>query len=356
MDGTTPLVNNEESDRERETSKAFSPSYLILILTRRCNLSCKYCYNGPAEGMDMSGEVMDAAFRLLSGGTGPFHVQLTGGEPTLVPELIFMALERARDLSERTGRPGTAALQTNGTLLTKDLIRELKSLKVEFGISLDGSPDVNERVRGGSAELLQGLRLLTENSVYFNVTAVVTRFNLASLYELPLFLSPYPGVRGLGLDLLVRKGRGEGYSPERSLLAEAAKRLSGTLTLVNSRRKPPLILRERELVKRACVKGSSPRFCEAHRSMSLASDTIGRHFPCGQAAGDDSLSMGTVFAPKPPRINFGDYTLSGPHCEGCVLRGRCPGECPSRLYFNPGDDPPLVCELYRGLYEPPGRG
>jgi uncharacterized protein len=357
-DLASPLLERGESGRDgrEDFKKAISPRYLILILTRRCNLSCKYCYNGEAEGTDMSSEVMDAAFGLLSESQGPFHAQLTGGEPGMAPELILMALKKAGEFSLKSLRPGTVALQTNGTLLSRELILEIKKRNLEVGISLDGPPDVNERVRGGSVGLLKGLDLLKESSIPFNVTTVVSDFNCARLMELPLFLAPYPGLRGVGLDLLVRKGRGEASSPKRDSLREAAKRLYQSLNMVNSLRKNPIVLRELELVKRACAKGPRSSFCEAHRAGSVAVDPSGRLFPCGQAAGDESLSMGTVFEPKAPGINFGDYNLSGPHCEGCPLKGRCPGECPSRLYFNNGENPPLVCELYRGLFEAMGWG
>jgi uncharacterized protein len=355
-DETLPLGEREEKIEEeaKAANTLFRPRYLILILTRRCNLSCKYCYNGEAEGTDMSFEIMDAAFRLLGDGEGPFHVQLTGGEPGLTPELILAALKKAEEFSRERERPGTIALQTNGTLLSQELILEIKKYRVDIGLSLDGPPDVNDRVRGGSVSLLKGLDLLTKNSVPFNVTSVVSDLNSTNLKELPLFLAPYPGLRGVGLDLLVRKGRGKALSPKRETLRAEAMRLYQTLALVNLRRKTPIVLRELELVKRACLKGPKSSFCEAHRAGSLAVDPSGLLFPCGQAAGDASVSMGTVFHPKAPSINFGDYNLAGPHCEGCPLQGRCPGECPSRLYFNNGESPPLVCELYRGLYEAMG--
>ena len=82
-----------------------SPQYLILMLTNRCNLSCSYCYLGRHKkradlvhgtahdivndtGMDMSKTTIDQALTLVDKDQKSLHVQLTGGEPFLVPHLV----------------------------------------------------------------------------------------------------------------------------------------------------------------------------------------------------------------------------------------------------------------------------
>jgi uncharacterized protein len=348
----TGVMFIDECEKKGDSSKTIGLSYLILLLTRRCNLSCEYCYNGEAKALDMSEKIMDEAFKLLSRSTGPFHIQLTGGEATLVPELVKKAYEKTTMLIKETGRPGTLAIQTNGTLLNAEMVKNLKNWRIEVGISLDASPDINDKIRGKTKNLLEGLSLLNDHNIPFNVTTVLSSLNVSYLHELPLFLARYPMVRGIGLDLLTRKGRGFNvFSPERNKLYESVKKLCQTLELVNLRRISPLILRELELVKNACVRGNRPHFCEAHKGGSIAVDPLGELFPCGQAFGDESLSMGTVFEPKFPKADFRDYNLFGDHCKGCPLEGHCPGECPGRLYFNTEESLPLVCEIYRSLYD-----
>jgi uncharacterized protein len=322
--------------------------YLTLVLTYRCNLRCVYCYNGDPSGSDMTPEVMEGAYKLLQNGREPFHVQLTGGEPTLAMDLVERAAALAERLRKETGRPGTVAIQTNATLLDKDTLELFKKWNLELGVSIDGPPQVNEITRGETRALLKGLELISESSLSFNATTVVTRENCPSLAQLPLFLSHYSGARAVGLDLLVRKGRGVQASPPgaEELETEAA-RLKGNLALVNRLRKTPLLLREQEALKKAASR--EPRFfCGAHRGKSLAVTPDGRLYPCGQAACEEDYSFGTVFAPRPPEKDFSGLFLSGPRCAGCGLQGKCPGECPSRLLVN-SFAPQLICSLYRGL-------
>jgi uncharacterized protein len=294
----------------------------------------------------MSPEVMERAFSLLNGGPGPFRVQLGGGEPTLAPGLIRLSagfFEKAK----AKGRPGSLALQTNATNLDRAAVSLIKELGLEVGVSLDGPPEVNEPQRGGTRKLLRGLALLSDNGIPFNVTAVVTEESARTLPELPLLLSGFPTAKALGLDLLVGKGRGGASPPAPHELEKAALALAQRLSDVNRLRRAPLILRELELVRDAARRGARP-FCEACRRRSLAVTPDGSLFPCGQAARDPGLAMGTVFSREPPQEELEAGDLAGPHCRGCPLEGRCPGDCPTRLRYNQGN-PRLACSLYRGL-------
>ncbi len=56
--------------------------YLVLAITSRCNLSCRYCYlNARREGGDMADAVLDRILKLINHDQ-PCHIQITGGEPT----------------------------------------------------------------------------------------------------------------------------------------------------------------------------------------------------------------------------------------------------------------------------------
>ena len=72
-----------------------SISYLILAITSRCNLHCKYCYmDANRNGLDMADEIIDKAISISLIGEYPkkCHIQITGGEPTLVPAKIARGL------------------------------------------------------------------------------------------------------------------------------------------------------------------------------------------------------------------------------------------------------------------------
>lgn len=58
---------------------------LILEITRRCNMKCGHCLRGPSQRLDMSVETITALFNQVD---SIFSLTLTGGEPSLKPEII----------------------------------------------------------------------------------------------------------------------------------------------------------------------------------------------------------------------------------------------------------------------------
>jgi len=92
----------------------------------------------------MDREVAAGSLEYAAGSGLPFHVQLTGGEPTLEPALI----EWVVSLIRQKGWPATIGLQTNGSLLDRSLVGICKHYDIQMGVSLDGPPEVQERMRG----------------------------------------------------------------------------------------------------------------------------------------------------------------------------------------------------------------
>ena len=327
--------------------------YLILPLTTRCNLSCSYCYNGDqVEPMDMSEAVLKKALTLVEeAGEGPFHLQITGGEPTLVPESIALAAKRARDLT----RPCTIGIQTNGTRLTPELADLLVEFDIQVGLSLDGPPSIQETLRGQAAQTLNGLKLLEGRGIPFRVTTVISRQNVGSLEQLVWLLAGFSQARGIGLDLLVQKGRavygGDVQPVEVPALRDGMRRMIEALNAVNDRRRFPIQLRERSLIEQPPKRGERRSFCQAYRGQGIAVHPDGRVFPCGQTLGDPRFALGTVDNLEPERFDvLQAKELASDHCSACPLDGRCPGDCPGRIHYNRGRAPETACELYRAIW------
>jgi len=88
-------------------------------LTRRCNLHCKWCSKGDAQNMDMTKEIIDKTLDELSDYWIDV-VRLTGGEPSLVPELVKYVID---GIIKRRIIVGTVQFITNGTI-TSDIIKK----------------------------------------------------------------------------------------------------------------------------------------------------------------------------------------------------------------------------------------
>jgi uncharacterized protein len=297
----------------------------------------------------MSPEIIRQALSLAVSDQHPFHLQLTGGEPTLVPALI----ETAASLAWATGQCQSIGLQTNGTCLTLELLNLFKKYSIQVGISLDGPPAVHEQQRGMATETFRGIQLLETAGYPFRVTTVVTQCNTPVLDRLLLTLAGFSSARGIGLDLLINKGRAMDQTkiapPDKYSLKKGVKAMLDVLKVVNDRREIPIRLREKDLLMRSREKKRSV-FCHACLGESLAVNPDGLLFPCGQTMGDPHFAAGTVWEPE--NDHFKILSQCKPDtapCTTCPIEAFCPGDCPSRLYYNQGESQNLVCALYHTL-------
>lgn len=326
--------------------------YLTLILTARCNLNCVYCYRGNQKSNDtMSEQVIDQAIALTSNAGGPLHIQISGGEPTLVPALVAHTARAVK-----TMRPAaTLGMQTNGTRIDKSIARLAKQYSIQVGISLDGPARIHNQIRGAAKETLLGMRILEDLGIDFRVTTVVTGHNAEYLGSIALLLGAFSNARGLGLDLLVQKGSAmKNHVPAASpaSIARASACLMANLGQINARRKVPITFREAEHVRQAANRTYHHGFCHGETGHSAAVTPAGEIYACGQTVGDPRFFAGTVDEP-----DFGELkrlgALAGSNtrtdCSGCSLNSRCPGDCPSRRFYNDKGNHDTVCAMYRTI-------
>lgn len=112
--------------------------------TRTCNLRCIHCYMD-AKPQKYSGELTTDEAKRFIDGLADFRVPVllfSGGEPLVRPDFY--------ELAEYTAKKGIRpTISTNGTLITREAARRIKDIGVGYvGISLDGLPEANDRMRG----------------------------------------------------------------------------------------------------------------------------------------------------------------------------------------------------------------
>ena len=327
--------------------------YLILWLTTGCNLDCLYCYREKQDSVrSLTIDNAQKALKIAALSGKFFHVQLAGGEPTLEPALIEAIAATIRS----NAWPATIALQTNGTLIDERLISLCQKYNIQIGISLDGTPDIQERLRGSARETFLGLKKLEANNVDFRVTTVVTEVNVGHLWRLALLLSGFRSARGIGLDLLVNKGRAVRdnliKSPSVDSLRAGLKKFLDTIGSINKRRMPPLQLREFENLYKHSDKTRKRTYCHACQGESLAVHPDGALYPCGQTIGDPDFVSGSLDSPDWPRLNaLSSYRLEGLNCSACPIEKHCPGDCPSRQHYNNKKDRLLICAMYQTMWQ-----
>ncbi|WP_321338794.1 anaerobic sulfatase maturase [uncultured Cohaesibacter sp.] len=157
----------------------------------RCNLDCKYCYYLEKERLypetkrfEMRQDVLEAYIRDyiasqegMPGDEIWFNWQ--GGEPTILGVDYFRRIVALQKQYRRSGKRIRNALQTNGTLLDNEWAEFFKAHDFLIGLSLDGPEALHDgyRVdragRPSYAAVMEGLSLLKQHGVTFNILTVV---------------------------------------------------------------------------------------------------------------------------------------------------------------------------------------
>lgn len=132
----------------------YSPFFTQLVVIRRCNLDCGYCneYDLVSDPVDkhILKERIDQLYNL-----GAFSICLTGGEPTLHPDLPEI-IEYCRN----KGFVSTSMI-SNGFFMTPSMIEKLNKAGLqELQISIDGvkSNETTKKVLNNLRKRLKSLR------------------------------------------------------------------------------------------------------------------------------------------------------------------------------------------------------
>jgi radical SAM protein with 4Fe4S-binding SPASM domain len=138
-----------------------SPGVAYIEITRRCDMECKHCYANARPDPDAHELPFKELERLLHdlASSGAYSIRLTGGEPTLRPD-FFDLLDV---IAEEGMKP---SLNTHGRYSEKTLRQILDRGVEDIRVSLDGTEEVNDALRGRGSyrKVLATLRRLAESN------------------------------------------------------------------------------------------------------------------------------------------------------------------------------------------------
>ncbi len=306
-------------------------NFLVLWLTNDCNLRCKYCYANGGEKKEYM--TFEMARKALSMPKSNFKLQLAGGEPLL----NFQLIKDIYNYLKINNKSVRLQMQTNGTLINREIAREIKKMNIAIGISMDGPIEINEKLRGKSADVINGIRMLGQEGVMVNLNAVITNENISYLDKL-VDLAFYLGnVGGIGLDLLRVTGRAcnnnvSTVEPD-NIQIYLKKAYERTIELEKLTGKK-IIIREIEDSKRrlkACQ--SNNAYCHAAYGGAMVVLPNGSIYPCGSLAYLPQYYMGNIYDEKSQRI-VKVKTERPKRCILCKYEKFCAGACPSRSIIN----------------------
>ena len=138
------------------------PVSILIEVCYTCNENCRHCFlnDHKEKGLPLN-QYKNLFKQLVEAGT--MFIILTGGEPFTRKDFMDIVREARR-------KRISVSIFTNGTLLTKEIVAELRSLFInEVHISLYGANakthDEITRVRGSFAKSIQAIKWLVEAGV-----------------------------------------------------------------------------------------------------------------------------------------------------------------------------------------------
>lgn len=206
---------------------------LSVEVTTRCNGSCLHCFARSGARGDSS-----LSFGLVEGivaegyDAGYRHLHITGGEPLLWHGL-FEVIDRAFDLGYET-----VFVNTNGTLVTKEVAERLAAYGRNFSmsVSLDGPQGLHDRVRGkGSCKrTMEGIEKALAEGNHVTIFTTGTRSLLPALPGFAKTLyGEFPSIDCLVVIQLLDVGKGSFALPEELLGPDDFIRLVRMAALLN---------------------------------------------------------------------------------------------------------------------------
>ena len=149
---------------------------VVWNVSRRCNLRCVHCYSNSRD-IAYEGELTTQEGIALIDDLADFGTPVmlfSGGEPLMRKDIMQLA----RYATQKGMR---AVISTNGTLITREVAKELKSTGLSYvGVSLDGIGQTNDRFRkvsGAFDAAIHGIRNCKEQGIKVGLRFTINRRN-----------------------------------------------------------------------------------------------------------------------------------------------------------------------------------
>jgi len=308
---------------ETPSSTLGPPLFLLIEITSRCNLKCRMCplTTGETPSSRQPGHMPDDVWNALI----PFaqetgRVNIGGyGEPLVNPRWFAC-------LQELDAAGVWTTLTTNGTMVTRQVAEQLRTLKrlETVNVSVDSpDPEIYRRIRGGAVErTLEGVGHLTSvlRPSQVTVSSVMMRSTADSLLAFPPLLARLRVgryiVQGLidyatGLDEEELHWR-HGLPALVTRLTDAARQAGVSIDFALPERVAAELHDPREAAEAVAAHLAAPANVEEAAKQCFAPwdapvvDKDGRVFPCCYALTHASAVMGHLRESSPDEVWRGE--------------------------------------------------
>lgn len=351
-----------------------SGGLFVIIPTERCNLACKYCSakSDPSRQERMDWAIAKRTIDLIIDYMPKRGMlEFSGGEAFLEMDLVGRIAEYGTQSAEKAGKQLELRAQSNGTLLTQDLLERIQTLGIDVGISLDGDQVSNDMTRvfpgqkGTHWAIARSVALMRERG--FTIGAVCT-ISKANYRRLDKVMADYMelGMDGIKFNPIAKHGRAcyewDAMALEADEFLETHTRyldlvLNEGCSVLDENTHLMLQILGTKMHLYRCMRSQ----CGAGRDfMTFA--TNGDVYPCPRTRVNPEFRLGNVA--EVDRLN--DIWKNNPvisqlaerqvgiisECRECTYKRFCEAGCPIGSYEHYGktDAPHPWCEYYKGIY------
>ena len=323
---------------------------LIFYLTNKCNMNCKYCYEGEKKNKELSFEIAKKCIYTYSQKHKNMCISFFGGEPLLNFNLMKQILEYCREVEKLSSCKITHTITTNATLIDQDFIKTCKKHKVKVGISIDGDEKTHNLNRvfkdktGSFEKTHKGVEQVIKSGLKTMALPVVCLNNVKYMAD--------------NVEYLINQGFKEitlNFNYFDNWDDESIAVLKEQYSKVEK-----IYLKENKILKRISIFPIDTKMvyllneklncCDSCNSTRLCVDSDGKYYPCVQFVGKEDYSIGNYVDGEnikkrgeliKQRLN------SNVPCSKCAYKRLCASYCGCIRMCSTNtitEISPLVCE------------